>query len=97
MSLGISEKEFKGLTPYQLFLRKKAKEMAIKSEKQIELTLLNTVRGFMGVKESITMNDFLGIKAVRFKTLQDFKYNKVKFDKYLQNLREEGKIKWQKM
>ena len=93
LSLGISEKEFKGLTPYQIFLRIKADELSYKKDKQIELMTLNRINGFMGINERLEMNEFLGIKKVIFKTLEDFKYDVKKFSLYINDLIDKGVLK----
>lgn len=69
--MGIKQKKFWKLTPYELYLENQAFEMRFKRENILNLRLLNTVSGFLGG----TALDFDDI--FNYKSLKDYKLRSI--------------------
>jgi len=91
--MGVTTKEFWGMTPFDLHIENQAFELKWKRENLIELRKLNAYLGVNGSKETINFDDILGYKQMKdynFKVMTDFvkdgKFDKENYDKYLKEV-----------
>ena len=74
------------MTPFDLYLERKASEVKFTKENGVNIAMLNAFMSYAGSKSNIDAKDFLGIKKAKIKNLFiDFGGNTDKFDKYLQS------------